>query len=854
MSLGPDTERLFHELADLPPAARARYFAEHDIAPHQRQEIESLLSHDSETPDDLAGVVEQSAAQLLDPLAAGSRCGPYRLVRLLGRGGMGAVYLAERADGELEQRVAIKFLRYGAADPSFTARFLRERQILAALSHPNIARVLDAGHTDSAEPYLVMEYVEGVPIDAFAAPLDVRARLHLFLYVCDAVAYAHQSLVVHRDIKPSNILVDLGGSPKLLDFGIARLLDRDTSLTSADGGLLTLEFAAPEQLSSGIVTTSIDVYALGVLLFILLTGRHPFAASRDSVPHLVRAIAETDPPRASTIGGRALQGDLDIILARALKKDPRERYASVDALSADIRSHLNHEPIAARRDSVAYRTAKFVRRNRLPVGLATLAVAALIAGAAGTAIQANRARIQRDFALHQLARAEAVNDLNGFVLSDAAPSGKPFTVADLLHRAERIVERQSVDPGMRADLLFDIGSQYTVTDDYNEARRIIEKAYRMAQTQPDLSLRAGTACALAQTVSRLGDLTRAEQLFQQGLHTLPAEPLYALDRIFCLQRGSEVARNAGDARLAIERAETARALLPQLPIASGLAELDTLITLAGGYSSAGRFQQADATFRRAAALLSAFGRDNTQRAGTVFNNWAVVLLNAGRYRDAEPILRHVIEISRAEGGDADVPAMSLLNYAKALRELGRLKEAKGDADRGYAKAVAGGDRTATAQALLFLAALYRDLNDLPRSEQALSAVEPALRRLLPPGHLAFATVASERSLNAQARHNLPAALTLANDAVGIVEALVKSGRQGRDRLPVLLTRRSMVESEMGDSKAAEADARRALSLVDQNEGATAISGRAWYALAKATNSPEAYKKAKDNLMAALGRE
>jgi tetratricopeptide (TPR) repeat protein len=313
-----------------------------------------------------------------------------------------------------------------------------------------------------------------------------------------------------------------------------------------------------------------------------------------------------------------------------------------------------------------------------------------------------------------------------------------------------------------------------------------------------------------------------------------------------------VARNSGDAPLAIQRAEAARALLPELPIAPGLAELDTLITLAGGYSSAGRFQQADAAFRRAATLLTAFGRDDTQRAATVFNNWAVALMNAGRFGEAEPVLGRVLAICRAQGGDDDVPAMSLINYSKVLRELARLPEAKDYADRGLAKAHQGGDQTVVAQALLYYGALYRELGDVPRANQALDEVEPQLRRMLPPGHVAFASLLSERALNAQSSRDLTTALTFINQSLAIAEALTKSGRQGGDRLPVCLTRRSLIETDLGEREAAARDAKRALSLLGEKESPSATSGRAWLALARATDSPQDYARAEAHLTAALG--
>lgn len=556
MDIGPEIERLFHEVADLAPVARDRYFEEHGVLAEIRCEVESLLDHDTSPEDDFSRIVGNSAARLLDPDQAETeqRCGPYALVRMLGRGGMGAVYLAERVDGEVEQRVAIKFLRYGGDEPAFLDRFHRERQILATLSHPGIARLLDAGHTSDGRPYLAMDYIDGAPIDIYAAKLDLRTTLELFIQVCEAVSYAHQNLIIHRDIKPSNILVDSAGQPKLLDFGIAKLLEPEepsaaaTMLTRQWGEMLTPEYAAPEQVSGGPITTAIDVYALGVLLFLLLTGQHPLGSAHRSHADLLKAITDTEAPRPSDITartspafGRQFRGDLDTVVAKALKKDPRERYASVAALSDDVRRYLRNEPISARPDTLAYRTAKFVRRNRTVVVLGAAALLALIAGVTGTLMQARRARVQRDFAVQLLSRAEAVNDLNSFVLSDAAPSGKPFTVDGLLQRAERIVERQTADQTRRADLLVEIGRQYTVNDEYGKARQLLEQAYRLSRTVPDAAIRANASCALAQTLSRFGESTRAERLYREGLDSLPNQPLYVLDRIFCQERGSEVA-------------------------------------------------------------------------------------------------------------------------------------------------------------------------------------------------------------------------------------------------------------------------------------------------------------------------
>src|SRR5687767_14247466 len=317
---------------------------------------------------------------------------------------MGSVWLAARTDGELQQTVAIKLLGLAGLRSVWRARFLRERQLLATLNHPSIVRLLDAG-TDEGVPYLVMEYVEGQAIDVYATRLPVRDRLKLFLQVCDAVADAHRHLIVHRDLKPSNVLVDGSGRPKLLDFGIAKLLDDGepgaSALTIEGAAALTPAYAAPEQVTAQPITTATDIYALGVLLYVLLTGRHPAGEHLQSPADVVKAIVEVVPPRPSDVvtekHRRSLRGDLDTIVGVALKKRPEDRFPSVVAFADDLRRYLRHEPITARRDSITYRAVKFVRRNRVPVAAAVAVVAALSAGLYTT----NRQRVlaERRFTL-----------------------------------------------------------------------------------------------------------------------------------------------------------------------------------------------------------------------------------------------------------------------------------------------------------------------------------------------------------------------------------------------------------------------------------------------------------------------
>lgn len=814
---------------------------------HSALEEERFLEQTSGTWPGLAGFGGQSI-------------GPYTLISLLGQGGMGSVWLAERNDGRFERRAAVKFLSFVLLGRG-EERFKREGKILGRLAHPHIAELLDAGVSQAGQPYLILEYVDGEHIDEYCdrRSLPVEVRIRLFLDVLDAVAHAHAHLIVHRDIKPSNVLVTAGGQVKLLDFGIAKLLEEDaagtaTPLTLEAGAALTPEYAAPEQLTGEAVTTVTDVYALGVLLYTLLSGQHPVNTITRSPAELVKAIVETEPlplaqaakaasmqavlARATTPDKlqRALGGDLATITAKALKKNPQERYASTSAFAEDLRRYLNHQPVSARADTFAYRVTKFVRRNRTAVALAALAFLAAVLGLLGTITQARAARAQRDFALRQLARAETINELNSFVLSDAAPSGKSFTVDGLLTRAQHIVQQQSAKDVSHVELLISIGRQYTVQDEYAQARPLLEQAYRLSQTLQDPSTRARASCSLAQTLSRQGEFDRAGQLFQQGMNVLPREPIFAADRAGCLLRGSEVARNQGDVQTAIARALEAQRILRESPYSSDLLELDSQITLASVYSQAGRHREAVAAFERAAARLHALGRDDTQMASTVFNNWGVTLIRSGRPLDAEKVLHRCIVISRDREGDETVPAQSLVNYGRALFDLGRFREAANYAEKGEEKAQQAGDEAPIDQALMLRAAIYRNEGDLNRAAQMLSELEPRLQRHLPIGHIAFGSLNLQEALNAQSRGDLPEALRLADNAIAIAETQARNGGQGGDYLPLFLVRRSLIKLQAGLASEAEADSMRALELLQKIAapgGLSSTLGRAYLAHSQA---------------------
>ncbi len=379
-----------------------------------RAEVESLLAADAvasqfiETP--LLSIPRELFPEATSELA-GEQLGSYRILREIGRGGLGVVYLAQRADETYRKEVAIKLIRRGLDTEDILRRFRNERQILAQLDHPNIARLIDGGTTADGLPYFVMEYVPGRTLLEFcdARQLDTTARLQLFRQVCAAISYAHQNLVIHRDLKPSNILVTEDGGPKLLDFGIAKLLTSDEqALTQTIQGLgvMTPEYASPEQVKGGRITTSSDVYSLGVVLYELLTGQKPYRLTSRSAEEIARAITGQVPERPSTVvshetgslgrrENRALRGDLDRIVLMALRKEPERRYSSAAALSDDIERHLTGLPVVAHQDTFTYRASKFVRRHKAGALATALILLAILAGIAGTLWQSRQAHLQR---------------------------------------------------------------------------------------------------------------------------------------------------------------------------------------------------------------------------------------------------------------------------------------------------------------------------------------------------------------------------------------------------------------------------------------------------------------------------
>ncbi len=854
---------VFDEALEMDPAEQRAWIEKlRGQDPRLAGEVEALVADHRAL--DQARFLEGSASSGETTLA-GRTFGAYTLVSPLGRGGMGSVWLAKRSDGRFEGEAALKLLNASLVGRAGEARFRREASILARFRHPGIANLLDAGVTPEGQPYIVLERVDGEPIDAYgdSRGLAVEDRVRLFVDVLDAVAHAHANLIVHRDIKPPNVLVTRDGRVKLLDFGIAKLLDTEsagaaTALTREGGRALTPEYASPEQVTGEPITTASDVYSLGVLLYVLLTGRHPAQESLRSPAELLRWIVDTEPLRPSEAAPsetirRQLRGDLDTIVAKALKKDPEERYESVTALAEDVRRYLEHRPIAARPDTLAYRARKFARRNRAAVALSALAVLALCAGLVGTLTQARKATrqaaaadvqrrradekareatLQRDFAFRQLSLAETVIDLNAFVLSEA-PAGKRFTAGELLARAEAMTERQhDTGPANHVEMLLSIGRQYIILNENQNAKRVLTHAHEVASSLADRALRARADCELASVIVYDGESERAEQLIRAAEADLPAGPQHVTDRIRCLTCGSEVARWRGDVTAGVQRVEAARRLLAESRFTAPVLEMDIALQLSESYRMAGRLRDASRASSEAEARLTALGRDETATAGTLYNNWGLVVLALGQPLQAERLFRKAIAIGDADGTGTGVRPMLLNNLARSLRDLRRLDDAAAYADRAYDRALRAGDQNVVGQSLMARSGIYRERGDLARAAAVLGELESKLPKMVPAGHVAFASLAMEQALLAAARGHFEEALVFADRAVAIAEA----SKQRTEYLPRLLMRRSEIALLAGSPEMGLGDAEAALAMVvEKAEPGTFSSsvGRAHLARARA---------------------
>ncbi|MEP6483002.1 MAG: serine/threonine-protein kinase [Rudaea sp.] len=655
----PDIERAVSKLLDADEAAHAQEFLETPIAAG----VLDMLD-DTTTPD---------------VYAEGTRAfGPYRLLRLIGQGGMGEVHLAERADGVFEQRVALKLLPHPT--PGMVQRFNQERQILARLEHSNIARLLDGGIGEHGIPYFAMEYVEGVPINEFVRDraLDVKATLRLFLDVCDAVQYAHRSLIVHRDLKPSNILVSGDGAPKLLDFGIAKLLlttgEADASHTATR--VFTPDYAAPEQIRGEPVTTATDVYSLGVVLYELLTGTKPYSLHR-GVP-IERAIVQIDATAPSAIARldprlrRELRGDVDRIVLTMIAKEPERRYGSVEALSNDIRRYLAGRPIAARGDHRGYRARKFIRRNRVAIAASFIVAIALLAATTISLWQAHRANLQAQ-------RAETVKNflVSVFdVLNPDESKGDVVTARTLLDQGAARVDRElASQPALQAELTGLIGKLYYDLGVVSRAEPLLRRAVDLsAHLDENTSLYLRALVDLSVVERKRGDYVQAVEHQNAALErasamrddTLAGDVRREMVETFRASGEFDKAESAVRVALAADRKEYSS---NSAQVSHDLHDLGLVL------DDLNRYEESEAAYKEALIIArNLFGEMNTSVA-SLLNDYGLAVQNRGDLELAEKLVRQSLDIHRKiEGADHPQTLETENNLAAILNDEGKYDE------------------------------------------------------------------------------------------------------------------------------------------------------------------------------------
>ncbi|HKS55769.1 MAG TPA: tetratricopeptide repeat protein [Steroidobacteraceae bacterium] len=644
----------------------------------------------------------------------GRTLGNYKLVSVLGHGGTGTVYLGERADRQYSAQVAVKIVDNGTMQGELGLRFRAERQILASLNHPNIARLIDAGETEEGNPYLVMEYVHGEPLDRYCdrEQLGVRERLQLFLDICGAVQYAHQNLVVHRDLKPANILVTAEGAPKLLDFGIAKLLDAGEAaaamaLTRMNDRLLTPEYASPEQILGRPVTTASDVYALGVVLYELLTGLRPYVVPASaSQLELERSICITDPLRPSAAVKRAIEsgplegqseilavaaarrltadklrkrlvGDIDAIVMRALRKEPQHRYNSIEQLQSDVRRFLTREPVQARQGNWLYYSQRFIRRHAFGVTAGAAFVLFIVAFAVAMTVQRTRVQIEGT-------NAATVSEWMLQIFDSAQPQtslGQEIRARDILDTAgRRIRDDLTLQPEVRARLLEAIGRAYRRLDLHEQAVPYFEDALRLRHDlpDPDGSKTASLLIDLAISLRETDDLTRADTVLKQALtisqaHETEKTDTYArlllnLGRVQLNQGNLSEARTNFEKSIALGR-ELGGSMNPE--VASGLRELSSVFMWNDDLPAAER------SVRESVKIFTATRQHGHPDLVLAEHKLAEVLMLEGRYEEAAPLFESSLAAQmRLYGSNSPKVADVLESLANIRRVQGSLAEAE----------------------------------------------------------------------------------------------------------------------------------------------------------------------------------
>lgn len=754
------TAGLFHLALEQPPGAAREAFLHQACGEDTalRQDVERLLEAHAAAGDFLQSPAHAQAHALLGEhllqALVGRRMGVWRIERSIHAGGMGAVYLARREGGEFEQQAAVKLVRAGLLQPDALQRFTQERQVLARLEHPNIARLLDGGTSEDGLPWLAMEYVQGEPIDqwADAHALDLQQRLLLFEKVCDAVHHAHRHLVIHRDIKAANILVTPGGEPKLLDFGIAKLLpaaDLQAGHTVTQHRVFTPGYASPEQFTGAPVTTASDVYSLGVLLYRLLTGRLPFAMQTASALEAERQVTQHLPllpseavqsgdallPRMGKLRAsqlqRALRGDLDTIVMTALRKEPERRFASAAALAEDLRRFRRGLPVQARPDTLGYRVRRFVGRHRTSVAAATISIIALLTGLGVALWQADQARADRD-------RAQRINTFLQDILIEADPyeAGADATVRDLLRKADGMIATRFADaPELEATLRTTVGSAQLSLLELEDAARNLERAdalRRGLHGQDDArSLR--TRLQLALLAFERGDSPAAEAIYREVLQRLA--PHHPVDL-----RGTAL-NDLAIVLLYSDRDAEALELLQRSLQAASADEAPA--SLANTYNNIGHahhnleeLDAAEQNYRRALQLLREAWPDGQHPdIASATNNLGILLYQRGRAAEALPLYRESLQVRQATlGPEHPRTGVGHLNLGRLLLDLDRPAEAEPhlQAALRLARAALGEDHLHTLVARASLARIDFLQGRPAQAARELTEVKAAFERIQAP--------------------------------------------------------------------------------------------------------------------------
>ena len=779
----------------------------------------------------------------------GHHIGPYVIDAQAGRGGMGSVWRAHRADGRYEGTVAIKFVHAMWIGKAGEQRFRFEGRALARLNHPNIARLLDAGVAEGSQPYLVLEYVEGEPIDAYCERmgLDVRARVRLFQDVLRAVAHAHGNLIVHRDIKPANVFVKSDGTVKLLDFGIAKLIDDDSEaaqLTRASAIALTPQYAAPEQLLGEPVSTATDVYALGLLLYLLLSGEHPVPEGTRSSAALVQAVLTEEPPPASSVAkievvpARSLEGDLDNILHKAIKKNPAERYASAQAFADDLQRFLSDEPVQARSDTAYYRVSKFVKRHTVGTALVGIAVVLLSVSLLAAVLQARRAEraavqavaergradreatvaiAQRDQALHAMAMAQDATQLSNYLLTETMPQVSPENTRQLILKAAEATRTSTdIPPDRRAIMLGILGDQLEERRDYATAFQLYTESAVLAKESKDTSTLGVALCRSGYAVVNLNRAKEGFAKIEQGLASIPADKNFASARIDCYV--AKAVSNQLQGVSSLPEAEAARRNLPDVTPPDPLQAGRVAYLLANGYARVMQVAQAKEAY--AAEEKTFGGRDSQQSQYVHYANQGMFLWKIGRPLEARASQERSLDIERKRG-DTDVGPLALLLKARISRQLGDIPGALSGYEKCLAHARELHDSPAEGAAAPELLSTLIESGQQARAAAMLAPTEQRLHAIFPPAYWVFGSLRMESALLAEHAGDVLKAQRLADEAV----AMFNNNSPPAYDFPVVLVKRAELELRHGRLDQARADAQHALRVYDGTFGKDILSAR-----------------------------